>query len=143
MESLNGSLDMPQAKLAGLQILVVDDSRAMRALTCRFLEHAGSTVIDSAAGGAEALAKLQERSYDVMLLDLQMPEVDGCTVGRQVKADGLPIRLVAVTAEESAEQRAVCAAIGFDGYLIKPFSPESLAHIITSVIGERPEPSVP
>lgn len=117
------------------QALVVDDNRLNSRLVEIFLARLGwqTVVVDS---GAQALAKLRERSFDLVILDLRMPQMSGEQVCRAIRDDlgltSLPV--VAYTAHSMPEERGRMLASGFSGLLIKPISFADVRNICTEVI---------
>jgi signal transduction histidine kinase/DNA-binding NarL/FixJ family response regulator len=115
-----------------LRVLVADDVAANRMVARAMLAAAGHRV-DSAADGAEALAAVEREAYDVVLMDVQMPVMDGLEATRRIRLlDGgrgrVPI--LAVTASALPEQVEACHAAGMDGHLPKPIDRESLLSAI-------------
>jgi two-component system chemotaxis response regulator CheY len=111
-----------------MRALVVDDSRAMRLLLEQLLRQAGFEVTDAGDGG-EALAQLGRMGRpDVVLVDWNMPGMDGLAFVRAVRAEaayaGLP--LVLVTAEDDAARVADARAAGADAHIAKPPTPQAL-----------------
>lgn len=102
-------------------ILVVDDNRQNRELLSRLLQRLGHTV-EVAAGGREALSLLRDRTFDILLLDVMMPEMDGFEVLSRLKADPalreLPVIMLSALDDVSAAVR--CIEMGADDYLPKP-----------------------
>jgi signal transduction histidine kinase/CheY-like chemotaxis protein/HPt (histidine-containing phosphotransfer) domain-containing protein len=123
------ALDPSPASLGrSLRILVADDVAANRMVARAMLVGAGHRV-DSAADGAEALAAVEREAYDVVLMDVQMPVMDGLEATRRIRAlDNARRRVpvLAVTASALPEQVAACHAAGMDGHLAKPIDRESL-----------------
>jgi CheY-like chemotaxis protein len=117
------------------QALVVDDNRLNSRLVEIFLARLGwqTVVVDS---GAQALAMLRERSFDLVILDLRMPQMSGEQVCRAIRDDlgltSLPV--VAYTAHSMPEERGRMLANGFSGLLIKPISFADVRNICTEVI---------
>jgi CheY-like chemotaxis protein len=117
------------------QALVVDDNRLNSRLVEIFLARLGwqTVVVDS---GAQALAKLRERSFDLVILDLRMPQMSGEQVCRAIRDDlgltSLPV--VAYTAHSMPEERGRMLASGFSGLLIKPISFADVRNICAEVI---------
>ncbi|SMC19662.1 Response regulator receiver domain-containing protein [Andreprevotia lacus DSM 23236] len=108
-------------------ILVVDDEEANRRIAQLLLEHAGYTVSQAASGG-EALVMQSMQAFDLMLLDLSMPETSGFEVCAQI-LDQYPAKrpvLVAYTAHVLPAELSAVHAAGFDDVLIKPVSRSGL-----------------
>jgi CheY-like chemotaxis protein len=104
--------------------LVVDDSETNRMLLMYVLKGEGC-VIEFAEDGREALDKLRQKNFDVVLLDLMMPEVDGYEVLKQMKADKSlrHIPVIVVSALDNMDSIVTCIQMGAEDYLTKPFSP--------------------
>jgi PAS domain S-box-containing protein len=112
----------------GLRILVAEDNAVNQQLVLALLGKLGYRA-DIASNGAEALAALERRRYDVILMDVQMPELDGLEATRRIHARWGPERprIIAVTAGAMDEEREQCLAAGMDDYLSKPIHSEELA----------------
>jgi PAS domain S-box-containing protein len=111
-----------------LRILVAEDEPSSQALMAAWLRHLGYHP-DLASDGREALRAAAEKTYDLMVVDLGMPGLNGLEVAGAVRAlegGSRQAHLVAVTAHVTAATRAACEAAGFDGFLAKPYSPEEL-----------------
>jgi CheY-like chemotaxis protein/integral membrane sensor domain MASE1 len=107
----------------GLRVLLVEDNRVNQMVGLRTLEKLGcSTVL--ANNGIEALALLSEQKFDLVLMDVQMPEMDGLTATRHIRAaeknTGGHIPIIAMTARAMRGDREMCLASGMDGYIAKP-----------------------
>ena len=121
-------------------MLVAEDNRVNQQVIERLLERAGHTVVMAADGG-QALALLEGRNVDLVLMDVQMPEVDGFTATAEIRrrererggAACLPI--VALTAHAMKGDREKCLAAGMDDYLAKPVTSEALAEVLGRVFG--------
>jgi CheY-like chemotaxis protein len=112
------------APLRPLRVLVVDDVALSRDVAAAFLRECGH-VVDCAEGGAEGVAAASRTAYDVILMDLRMPEVDGFAATRCIRAIDGPmghVRIVALTAHAFPEQIAQCHEAGMVGHLAKPFT---------------------
>ncbi len=127
-------------RLAGLSVLLVDDGPDNQALLGRFLTASGATV-EFAANGAEAVEKARNGDHDVVLMDMEMPVVDGYTAARSLRAGGYLPPIVALTAHSTAGEREKCLAQGCSDYLAKPFKPNALVDTIERVV--RPERTAP
>jgi two-component system sensor histidine kinase/response regulator len=116
-----------KARQAG-HILVADDSDISQVLVVRLLERAGYRV-DVVGTGVEALAALAQNTYDLLLLDCFMPNMDGYETARRIRAAEPPGRrmpIVALTANAFPEDRQKCFASGMDGFLMKPIIRDDL-----------------
>lgn len=119
---------------AGLRILVVEDDAVNRTIVNRMLQHAGYRV-SLAADGQSALATLREQRFDLVLMDWQMPDMDGLEVTRRMR-DGTAgdaarqVPVVALTANAFAEDRQACLGAGMNDFLTKPV----LASTLTATI---------
>ncbi len=120
-------------------VLVVDDSVTVRKVTSRLLERQGMDVL-VAKDGVEAVALLQERRPDVMLLDIEMPRMDGFEVARQVRHDdrlvSLPIVMISSRTGEKHKQHA--SELGVNHFLGKPFQENELLATIDDLVTSRP-----
>ncbi len=118
---------------AKLRVLVVDDNDVNRMVLAAFLTKAG-IAYDEAENGNKALEKIRNGSFDVVLLDIQMPDISGTEVARQLYKEQtkLPV-LIAATAHAFPEQRKEMLNAGFADILIKPISEEALTVVLTKV----------
>ncbi len=119
---------VPLSERKFLRLLVAEDNAVNQKVILRLLERLGYRA-DIAGNGLETLAALERQPYDVVLLDVQMPEMDGIETARTIKArwpEASPW-LVAVTANATRQDREECLAAGMDDYASKPLTLESLA----------------
>jgi two-component system sensor histidine kinase/response regulator len=135
---------MPPTKLSGpLRVLVVEDNAINQRLVVTFLEDAGHTPV-LAASGREALTALKRESFDLILMDVQMPDMDGFQTTAAIRAwEGSTrsrIPILATTANAHREDRERCLAAGMDGYLAKPIRYEELIALVESSAGREREP---
>ena len=117
---------------AGLRVLVVEDNATNRRIIAMLLEKLG-VAADMAENGQEALDWLARERYDMVLMDVQMPGMDGLETTRRIRAgerSGVRIPIVAMTANAMKGDREACLAAGMDGYLSKPISPAELERIM-------------
>lgn len=148
-ESVTGARPRP-AQPEGqqpLRILLAEDNRVNQVLAVRLLEKRGHSVI-SVQDGCEAVNALASDNFDVALLDVQMPVMDGLQaaglIRKQERESGrrhLP--LIALTAHAMTGDRELCLAAGMDGYVAKPINPDELFAAIRTVLGTpawTPEP---
>jgi CheY-like chemotaxis protein/HPt (histidine-containing phosphotransfer) domain-containing protein len=121
--------DREMARRLSLRILVAEDNPVNQQLITFLLEQSGYRA-DLVGNGVEAIQALERRPYDVVLMDVQMPELDGLEASRQICArwvQELRPRIIAVTANAILGDREICLAAGMDDYLSKPIQPEELA----------------
>jgi two-component system sensor histidine kinase/response regulator len=121
--------------LTGQRALVVDDNALNREVACDFLL-AVNMVVDTAVDGFDALNKIHHNEYDVVLMDMHMPDMDGLTATREIRKDNrwnsLPI--VALTAQARVEDRAASLDAGMTAYLTKPIDEAALYETLISVL---------
>jgi two-component system sensor histidine kinase/response regulator len=114
-------------KFTGLKVLIVEDKEINQKIACEFLRKKGCSVT-VAENGRKALTKLDQASFDMVFMDIQMPEMDGLKATRAIRADerfqDLPI--IALTAHAMAEDREKCFEAGMNDYLSKPITPQRL-----------------
>ena len=104
-----------------MHILVVEDEKRLANLVRRALEEEGH-VVDVSHDGAEALEMAQATNYDLLVLDLMLPHLDGVEVCRRLRGDGKDTRILMLTARDAVDDRVHGLEAGADDYLIKPFS---------------------
>ena len=123
-------------------VLLVEDNAQNRYLATYLLESGGYEVA-SVTTGAEALESVRHRRPDLLLTDINLPEMDGYELGRRLRADpqfrDLP--MIAVTSFAMAGDRQKVLAIGFTGYLEKPINPETFLADIRRQLNEQRGPS--
>jgi len=116
-------------------ILAVDDSTTMRSLISFSLRGAGFEVVE-AVDGRDALVKLATKRVDLIVTDLNMPNLDGIGLIREVRAQGAhkftPILML--TTESNPERKAAGQAAGATGWVVKPFVPEQFLKVIRRVL---------
>jgi len=119
---------------SGIAILVVEDNEPNRRVLRLMLNEIGLEP-DEVATGHDAVAAAAERAYDVILMDVQMPDIDGLETTRRIRAQERAHRatIVALTANALASDEARCLAAGMDGYLQKPLSIDRLSSAISEV----------
>lgn len=123
-------------KLLGRSILLVDDSPDNQLLVRRILEKHGARV-EVACNGREALAKAFSAKHDVVLMDIQMPILDGYQVLSALKAKDYMTPVIALTAHAMNEDRLKTHAAGFVGHLAKPINTAELIALVEVTISKR------
>lgn len=122
------------------RILVVDDDATNLALAFAVLELAGHDVL-SASSGMEALATAQAKAPDLILMDVQMPGIDGLTALRRLRAESstATVKVVALTALAIIGDRERLLAEGFDGYIEKPIRYKEFLACIATLLRDTSE----
>jgi signal transduction histidine kinase/ActR/RegA family two-component response regulator len=128
------SIDFSEA-LKGREILLVEDSTDIQVLMKRFLEGAGA-VISIANNGEECVQVAENKCFDVILMDVQMPVKDGCQATSELRAEGYKGLIVALTANAMKEERDRCLAAGFDAHLSKPIRRHDLIQKLMGYLGQ-------
>lgn len=130
--------DIGQVSFAGMRVLLVEDNKINQMLARQILQGWQATV-DLADDGFEAIAKLQRHKFDLILLDLQMPEIDGFEVARFVrktlKSPSNQIPIVALTADAFAETRELTVQAGMNDFITKPYQQRDLLRILRRFSG--------
>ncbi|HUN92173.1 MAG TPA: Hpt domain-containing protein [Burkholderiaceae bacterium] len=123
---------------AGATILVVDDSLTVRRVTQRLLERQGYSVI-LAKDGVDALRRIQETRPDLMLVDIEMPRMDGFDLTRNIRGNPATraIPIIIITSRTAEKHRRVAFEIGVNEYLGKPYRDEELLELIRRYLGLR------
>lgn len=124
--------------MEGRRILVVDDSDDNRFIVSLLLKQSKAKV-DEARDGEEAVAKAKAAGYDLILMDIQMPRMDGYTALRELKLNRVKTPVVALTAHALREEREQAMAAGFAAYLTKPIDRKALIEVSLGLI-EGPPP---
>lgn len=118
------------------KILIADDSNSMRQMVAFTLKGAGYEVTE-AVDGQDALAKVQSGQYDCVITDLNMPNMDGITLTKNIR--GLPnykfSPILLLTTESGSEKKQLGKEAGATGWIVKPFSPDALLKTVNKVIG--------
>jgi two-component system chemotaxis response regulator CheY len=119
-----------------LRFLVVDDFSSMRRMLRNLLKELGYRDSDEAEDGVVALEKLHSAHYDVVLTDWSMPNLSGIELLREIRHDPLLAHLpvLMVTAEALPENLAEASAAGASGYVLKPFTLESLGAALSAIL---------
>ena len=124
-----------------LRILLAEDNVVNVKLALKLLERMGYAA-DVAGNGFEVLDRLERTPYDAVLMDVQMPEMDGLEATRRIRArwPDRPVRIIAMTANAMEGDREMCLAAGMDDYLSKPIRPEAMAEALrTTTAAGSPE----
>ena len=135
--SADGAIYRQLVQLGSLRILVAEDNLVNQKVALRILEAAGHQVV-VANSGTEALKKLEEQSFDLVLMDLQMPEMDGFDTTRAIRESeqrsGIHMPIIAMTAHAMKGDRERCLETGMDEYISKPVDANELLQLIARVM---------
>jgi adenylate cyclase len=126
--------------IQSMHVLVVDDSRTLRMLLIRELNAIGIVKITEAVNGQDAMDKIQAEKFDLMLIDMEMPELDGLEVLKLVKADALLryLPVIVISGAEQFDKTVECIQVGAEDYLPKPFNSVLLrARVFSSLEKKR------
>jgi signal transduction histidine kinase/CheY-like chemotaxis protein/streptogramin lyase len=137
----------PDVNLANLRILVAEDNIVNQRLVTRLLEKRGHAVT-LAAGGHEALEIWAEKPFDLILMDVQMPDMDGLKatsmIRKREEGTGRRTPIIALTAHTMKGDRERCLAAGMDHYITKPIKAAELIEAVEAAVGARPaDPPAP
>ncbi|MGH9018444.1 MAG: response regulator transcription factor [Acidimicrobiales bacterium] len=121
------------------RILVVDDEASIVDSVATVLRYEGYDV-DVAATGRSALQKAQERTYDMIVLDVMLPDLDGLEVTRRIRADGIDVPILFLTAKTEVEDRVAGLTVGGDDYVSKPFSLMEIVARTKAILRRRQSP---
>jgi two-component system chemotaxis response regulator CheY len=119
------------------RIMIVDDSETVRQVLQLTLENAGFEVVE-AEDGVDALAKLPDAQIDMLITDLNMPNMDGLELIKKVRETGAHrfTPIVMLTTESSEQKKLAGREAGASGWIVKPFKPEQLLKVVKMVLGE-------
>lgn len=126
---------MGEENFMSTKVMLVDDHALIREGIKQLLEFDGSIdVIEQASGGAECLEKLQHVQPDILLLDINMPNVNGIEVLEEIKKKNIPVKVLMLTVHSEAEYLVQAVDIGANGYILKDSGSEELKKAIQSVM---------
>ena len=143
---LPDAAEAPVAPARGLSVLVAEDNEInallMRSLLTRLGHHAVITTNGEAALESWLAAKSAGTPYDLVLMDIQMPQLDGIETTKRIRAreagqPGRPTPILALTANTLVEDRYACFEAGMDGFLIKPLDRDKLADALAGLAASR------
>ena len=134
--SVGAAADVSSASSRPRRILLAEDNEVNQKLAVRWLRKWGHSVV-VAGNGREALARLEEEAFDLILMDVQMPEMGGlettAAIRAQEKSPAARVPILAMTAHALKGDRERCMAAGMDGYIAKPIRPQEMFHAIENL----------
>jgi len=124
--------------LAGRKVLVVDDNALNRDVASEFLELAGMRV-STAENGIQAIHRMEEQNFDVILMDLHMPQMDGITATRMIRQrpEWRLLPILALTAQARPEDRSTVEAAGMNGHITKPIDEKLMYQQLARALGDH------
>jgi signal transduction histidine kinase/DNA-binding response OmpR family regulator len=143
--TLTAPAPTPAASHDDVRILLAEDNATNRKVALGQLRQLGYRA-EAVTNGREALEALRNSSFDIVLMDCQMPQLDGLEAARQIRARKIPVRIIAMTANAMAGDRDECFAAGMDDYVTKPVRLDALAAALdrwreASRNSARPDPA--
>ena len=138
LDRKRGPVTGTRTKLPSARILAVDDGETNRKLIKLVLTRAG-VYVETAENGQEGVDLALSQRFDLILMDMQMPVIDGYTATRQLRAAGLTVPIVALTAHAMREDEERCLEAGCSNYLTKPIDSERLVSILASILERHDE----
>src|SRR5215218_3265034 len=124
------------ARTGGLDVLLAEDNPVNTAVAMAMLKRDGHRVTH-AGNGLAVLAALDKQTFDLVLMDCHMPEMDGFEATTQLRASGNRVRVIALTASAMDDERAHCFAVGMDDFLSKPLTAKHLRDALQRAEAER------
>lgn len=126
--------------LSSLKVLIVEDVEINRLVASKMLKSLNINDIDIAVNGTEGVQKAQEKLHDIILMDLQMPDISGFEASKQIthyykEADKKPI-IIALTANAMKGSMEECLAVGMSDYVLKPIKTETLKQVLIKYLNE-------
>ena len=123
---------------SNVSVLIVEDNKVNQLLLKNMLKKFGFDNLDSAENGRIALNRLREKDYNLILMDIQLPEMDGYEITREIRTrlrkEMRNIPVIAITADASDKEKAKAKEIGMDDYIVKPYTPEELYFTILKFV---------
>jgi len=119
-----------------MNILIVDDYKTMLRIIRNLLKQLGFDNVDEAMDGGEALQKIEQKQYGLVISDWNMEPMTGIDLLKNVRSKGNKIPFIMITAESKTENVLAAREAGVNNYIVKPFNADTLKTKIASVIGE-------
>jgi len=144
-ESVQRPEEIEAMDFSHVRVLIVEDNRVNQLLVKNMLKKFGFDNMDTAENGLLALNRLKEKDYDIVLMDIQMPEMDGYEITNEIRhrlrKEMRAIPVIAITADASDKERLKAQSAGMDDYVVKPYTPEELYFTILKYV--KPADEIP
>ncbi len=128
-----------------MKILVVDDSRAVRTFVRNVLEEALDCSVIDAASGFDALRMLPREDFNLVITDINMPDINGLDLIRFIRKSSryerVPVVIISTQSSEKSQERFL--TLGANCFIAKPFTPETLSTAVATLLAERPGSALP
>ena len=136
---VNETAELSVANFSGKKILIVDDNEMNRLVARTILADYGASIME-AINGKEAIQKIKEEDFDVVLMDVQMPEMDGLEATRIIRAEiSQQLPIIALTALALKSEKEKILATGMNDYISKPFKEKGFTQIISKWLNKKKE----
>lgn len=122
--------------LNNVKVLIVEDNDMNQFLAENLLTSHGAAV-EIAVDGYDALRKIDEKKYDLILMDIQMPRIDGYEATQKIRQDNINVPIIAMTAHAMVDEKNKCLEAGMNSYVTKPLKAEILLSTISSVLRKK------
>ena len=119
-----------------MKILLVDDSKTMRNIQKSVLSQLGYTEVEEACDGQDALSKVGAFAPELLLVDWNMPRMDGLTFVKQFRQNNKTTPIIMVTTESEKSRVIEAIKAGVNNYVVKPFTPDILSQRISETLGK-------
>lgn len=132
-------------RATSMRLLLAEDNRINQKLAVRMLEKIGFLEIALASNGSEAITHFEENQFDLILMDVQMPQVDGLEATRRIRAleasrGSRRTPIIAITAHVTEGYQQECRRAGMDGFLSKPIATTAMRNCLSPFLGTHPQP---
>jgi len=117
-----------------MRALVVDDSNVMRRVISGALRQAGVESVDEAVDGLEAVDAVRQHEYGIIMMDWNMPNMDGLKAVRAIREDGITTPIIMVTTENDRKRVLDAVRAGVSGFITKPFTPDTIISKIKNTV---------
>lgn len=135
--------EIEEKDFSHVRILVVEDNKVNQLLMKNMLKKFGFVNFDTAENGRVALQKCKEHDFDLILMDIQMPEMDGYEITKELRSKYRPeistIPIIAITADASEKEKQKARDAGMNDYVVKPYTPEELYASLVKFVHDAPE----
>jgi len=120
-----------------MDILLVEDNLVIQKIESALIVHLGYRAI-IAATGELALIYCEQQRFDLILMDMQLPGIDGIETTRRLRAKGIKTPIVAITGNDTIDDKNACRSAGMNGFLVKPIKKEQLTSVIERFLSVNP-----